>query len=111
MWTVKNLTFTIGLVTTAMWVNLVRAEILHAYVLIEGNNIDQDRLQQGLGANLGMCKYVIVGSVATGEIGVSHTIVRLDCEDRADLNALIVQAGSGIDGVTRASVLETFREK
>ena len=49
--------------------------------------------------------------IATEEIGVCHTIVRLDCQDRNDLNALIVHAGSGIEGVTRVSVLESYRER
>ena len=85
------------------------AEILHTYVLIESQVGDEDRIRSGLGANLGMCKYVIVGSVATDTIGRYETIVRLDCEGQDALNDLVVHAASGIEGVTKVSVLAVSR--
>ena len=109
--TIRTLLFAVGLVTMNTWVGAARAEILHAYILVESQNLDEDAVVQGLGGKLGMCKYVVVGSVSTETIGVSHTIIRLDCGDQDSLNALITHAGSGIEGVTRASVLEAFRQK
>ena len=111
MTTMRMLLFAAGLVIMNSWAGAARAEILHAYILVESQNLDQDAVVQGLGGHLGMCKYVVVGSINTETIGVTHTIIRLDCEGQEDLNALITHAGTGIEGVTRASVLEAFRQK
>jgi uncharacterized membrane protein YuzA (DUF378 family) len=107
----KTLLATFAFLAMNSWVDAARAEILHAYILVESQNLDQDAVVQGLGGNLGMCKYVVVGSINTETIGVTHTIIRLDCEGQDSLNALIAHAGTGIAGVTRASVLEAFRQK
>ena len=105
----KTFAFAAGLVTITIWGSAARAEILHTYLLVETKNVDEEKLKEGLGGHLGMCKYIIVGSASTEEIGINHTFVRLDCQDANDLNALITHAGSGINGVTRATVLETYR--
>jgi hypothetical protein len=47
---------------------------------------------------------VVVGSVHTGTVGVSHTIIRPGCEDADRLNALVVHAGTGIERVTCTSI-------
>ena len=100
---------TVG-VTLALTIGYAaRAEILHAYVLIESQGIEEDQIRAGLGRDLGMCKYVIIGTSPTETVGRSETIVRLDCERPDDLNKLITHAGSGIDGVIRASVLAVSR--
>ena len=106
---IKHFAFAAGLATMTIWGSAARAEILHTYLLVETKNIDEDKLKAGLGGHLGMCKYVIVGSSGTEEIGISHIFVRLDCQEANDLNALITHIGSGIEGVTRATVLETYR--
>jgi len=106
---IKHFAFAAGLATLTIWGSAACAEILHTYLLVETKNIDEDKLQAGLAGHLGMCKYIIVGSASTEEIGISHTFVRLDCQDAKDLNALITHAGTGIEGVTRATVLESYR--
>ena len=83
-----------------------RADIIHAYVPVESKNVNDDALRQGVGAHLGMCKYVVVGTVATDEIGVTQMVVRLDCQETADLNALVARIGGDVDGVTRMSLLD-----
>lgn len=88
-----------------------RADVLHAYVLIESQDTDEARIRNGLGADLGMCKYVIIGTSPTEAVGRSETIARFDCEGQDDLNRLITQAGSGIEGVTRVSVLAVSRSQ
>jgi hypothetical protein len=98
----------IGLMFLGASVNGARAQILHAYLLVESQAIDENRLRDGLGRDLGMCKYVVIGSTGT-EAGGQEWIVRLDCQRQDDLNKLIVQAGSGIEGVTKASVVAVSR--
>lgn len=99
----------VGLTLALTISHAAQAEILHAYVLIELQGIEEDQIRAGLGRDLGMCKYVIVGTSPTETVGRSETIVRLDCERPDDLNKLITNAGSGIDGVIRASVLAVSR--